>query len=217
LNRYIRERFLLEAEARGISSFAELNDLFGAWAEQVCNDREHAETGQLPSLRFLTGGPRRRVDPAELRDAFRQAVLRRVSRTASIALSGQNYAVDPALVGCRVELRFDPNDPSKLEVFYEGHSHGGAAPFVIGRHVRQRVPPSAPPAAAEPTGVDYLGLVLTAHEEQTLGKIAFRDLPRGDLASNARSSGDLPGSVRTAVGEPVPASTPSGPAVVDRS
>jgi hypothetical protein len=25
--------------------------------------------------------------------------------------------------------------------------------------------------------VDYLGLVLAAHEEQTLGKIAFRDLP----------------------------------------
>jgi putative transposase len=188
LNRYIRERFLLEAEARGITSFPELNDLFQAWAEQVCKAREHAETGQVPLLRYLTGGPTRRVEPSELREAFRAAVLRRVSRTASVALAGQHYAVDPALVDCQVELRFDPNDLTRLEVYYEGRPFGGAAPFVIGRHVHRQVLPAPPPAAAEPTGVDYLGLVLAAHEEQTLGKLAFRDL-----------TGDGP----TAVGPPV--------------
>lgn len=177
LNRYIRERFLLEAEAQGITSFPELNDRFGAWAEQVCNAREHAETGEVPWLRYLTGGPHHLVETSVLREAFRAAVLRRVSRTASVALAGQHYAVDPALVDCRVELRPGPNDLSELEVFWEGRSFGGAVPFVIGRHVQRQVPPSTPPPAPEPTGVDYLGLVLAAHEEQTLGKIAFRDLP----------------------------------------
>jgi putative transposase len=179
LNRYIRERFLLEAEAQGIASFLELNDRFAAWTEQVCNARTHAETGEVPWLRYLAGGgPTRLVEPSVLQDAFRVAVLRRVSRTASVSLAGQHYAVDPALVDCRVELRFDPNDLSKLEVFWEGLSFGGAVPFVIGRHVgRQIPPPTPPPAATESTGVDYLGLVLAAHEEQTLGKIAFRDLP----------------------------------------
>lgn len=191
LNRYIRERFLLEAEAQGITSFPELNDRFGAWAEQVCNAREHAETGQVPLLRFLTGGPHRLIEPSVLRDAFRQAVLRRVSRTASVSLAGQHYAVDPALVDRRVELRFDPNDLSKLEVYWEGRSFGGAAPFVIGRHVHRQVPPSTLPPAAEPTGVDYLGLVLAAHEEHTLGKIAFRDLPAApvDAAESAPEDG----------------------------
>ena len=33
--------------------------------------------------------------------------------------------------------------------------------------------------------MDYLGLVLAAHEEQTLGKIAFRDLPATAPASSA--------------------------------
>lgn len=143
----------------------------------MCNAREHAETGQVPRLRFLTGGSPRLVEPSVLRDAFRHAVLRRVSRTASVSLAGQHYAVDPALVDCRVELRFDPNDLSQLEVYSEGRSFGGAAPFVIGRHVRRQVPPSTPPPAAPSTGVDYLGLVLAAHEEQTLGKLAFRNLP----------------------------------------
>ncbi len=177
LNRYIRERFLIEAEAQGIVSFQELNDRFLAWAEQVCNAREHAETGQVPLLRFLTGGRPRLVEPSELREAFRAAVLRRVSRTASVSLAGQHYAVDSALVDRRVELRFDPNDLSRLEVYWEGRSFGGAVPYVIGRHVHRQVPPPTPPPVPEPTGVDYLGLVLAAHQEQTLGQIAFRDLP----------------------------------------
>ena len=185
LNRFIRERFLLEAEAQGIASFPVLNDRFMAWAEQVCNLREHAETGEAPLLRFLTGGPTREVEPSLLRDAFRTAVLRWVSRTASVSLAGQRYAVDPALVNRRAELRFDPNDLTKLDVYWEGRPFGSGIPFVIGRHVERQAPPSTPPSAAPPTGVDYLGLVLAAHEEQTLGKIAFRDLP----AAPAEGSG----------------------------
>jgi len=194
LNRYIRERFLLEAEAQGITSFAELNDRFAAWTEQVCNAREHAETGEIPWLRYLAGGPTRQVEPSVLRDAFRAAVLRWVSRTASVSLAGVRYAVDPVLVNCRVELRFDPNDLAKIEVFWDGRSSGGATPFVIGRDVRRQVPPAtlvSPPA--EPTGVDYLGLVLAAHEQETLGKIAFRDLPAA--APEEAAAVDATGSV----------------------
>jgi len=178
LNRYIRERFLLEAEAQRIASFQELNDRFLAWAEQVCNLREHAETGEVPLMRFFLGGPTREVEPSLLREAFRSAVLRRVSRTASVSFAGQRYAVDPALVGRRVELRFDPNDLTRLDVYWEGRPFGSAIPFVIGRHVQHQVLPRAPVSTPPVvTGVDYLGLVLAAHEEQTLGKIAFRDLP----------------------------------------
>jgi putative transposase len=186
LNRYIRERFLLEAEAQGIASFPELNDRFLAWAEQVCNLREHAETGQVPLLRFFGGGPTREVEPSLLREAFRTSIVRWVSRTASVSLAGQRYAVDPALVNRRVELRFDPNDLSRLDVYWEGRPFGGAVPFVIGRHVERQVPPPTPPRAT-PTGVDYLGLVQAAYEEQTLGKIAFRDLP---AASSGKPAGE---------------------------
>jgi len=48
LNRYIRERFLTEAEAAGIKSFEQLNDDFSAWAEQVANTRVHSETKAAP-------------------------------------------------------------------------------------------------------------------------------------------------------------------------
>src|SRR6266540_6781176 len=63
LNRYIRERFLTEAEAHGIVSFSELNDRFLAWSEQVCNTRVHAETGQTPIDRFTSQGSLQPVEP----------------------------------------------------------------------------------------------------------------------------------------------------------
>lgn len=58
--RFIRERFLTEAQAHGIASFAERNDRFLAWAEQACNTRRHAQTGQTPIDRFTSQGPLRR-------------------------------------------------------------------------------------------------------------------------------------------------------------
>jgi putative transposase len=177
LNRYIRERFLLEAEAQGIASFEHLNDRFMAWAEQVCNTRVHAETGRTPIQRFSSGGPLHAVEPSLLREAFRWSVMRRVTSTASVSLAGNRYTVDAALVGRRVELRFDPEDLTQLHVYWEGHPAGQALPFILGRHVHRQVPQAQPPAPPPPTGVDYLGLVLAAHDAETLGQLAFRDLP----------------------------------------
>src|SRR5207237_93639 len=83
-------------------------------AEQVCNTRVHAETGQTPIQRFISSGPLHAVEPSLLREAFRWSVMRRVTNTASVSLAGNRYTVDQALVGRRVELRFDPEDLTKL-------------------------------------------------------------------------------------------------------
>jgi putative transposase len=182
LGRYIRERFLLEAEAQGISSFQELNDRFMAWAEQVCNTRQHAETGQMPIERFTSHGPLHAVEPSLLHEAFRWSIMRRVTQTASVSLAGNRYSVDQALVGRRVELRFDPEDLTRMDVYWEGHPAGQAIPFILGRHVHRQVPQAQPPTPGPSTGVDYLGLVLAAHDAETLGQLAFRDLPSKHIA-----------------------------------
>ena len=179
LNRYIREAFLAEAVHHGIESLDALNDLFAAWAEQVANRRTHAETGQTPIGRFEAGGPPRQASPERLREAFRWSVTRRVTRTATVPLEGNSYAVDPALVGRRVELRYDPEDLTVIEVFLDGKPAGAATPFVTRRHVHRAVPQAAPPPPPA-TGVDYLGLVAAAHEEAagTGAKIDFTALGR---------------------------------------
>ena len=154
----IRERFLLEAEAAGIGSLAELNDRFLAWAEQVCNTRVHAETGQPPIARWLAAGPPRAADPVLLAEAFRWSAMRMVGKTATVSLAGNRYQVDPSLVGCRVELRYDPEDLAQLTVYVEGAVAGIATPLVVGRHTHPAVPQAA-------------------HEQATVGPIAYRDLP----------------------------------------
>ncbi len=177
LNRYIREAFLAEAEHHGIESLEALNDLFAAWAEHVANRRVHAETGQAPIERFQAGGPRRQVDAALIREAFRWSVTRRVTRTATVPLEGNSYAVDPALTGRRVELRYDPEDLTRIDVWLDGRPAGTATPFLIGRHVHRAVPQAARPQPAA-TGIDYLGLVAAAHDDEagTGAKIDFTRL-----------------------------------------
>ncbi len=177
LNRYIRDAFLTEATHVGIDTLDTLNDLFTAWAEQVANRRIHAETGEAPIERFEAAGPPKAADPDRLREAFRWSVIRKVTRTATVPLEGNQYSVDPALVGRRVELRYDPEDLTRLDVFYEGKPAGVAVPFVIGRHTHRAVPQAARPAPT-PTGVDFLGLVAAAHEEAagTNMKIDFTQL-----------------------------------------
>jgi putative transposase len=166
LSRYIREAFLAEAEHHGIESLDQLNDLFAAWAERIANRRVHAETGETPVSRFEKSGPHRQADAALIREAFRWSVTRRVTRTATVPLEGNSYAVDPALTGRRVELRYDPEDLTRLDVWLDGRPAGQAVPFVIGRHVHRAVPQAARPGP-DPTGIDYLGLVAAAHDEES--------------------------------------------------
>ena len=73
-----------------------------------------------------------------------------MTRTATVPLEGNSYGVDPALVGRRVELRYDPEDLSRIDVYLNGTKAGVATPFVI-------APPHAPgrsPGVTSQTGPD---------------------------------------------------------------
>jgi len=141
----------------------------------VLNVRVHAETGQSPLARYATV-KRRDPQPDVLRSAFLWSATRRVSRTASISFEGNEYEVDPGLVGRTVELRFRPEDLFAIEVWYGPRQVGWATPRRITRHVHRQAPPPAPEPALPPapTGIDYLGAVLADHEAETSGPIAYR-------------------------------------------
>lgn len=193
LNSYIRQSFIAEMCERGIASFEELNDFFMAWAEQVANARTHAETRQAPIERFLENHTPTIPPPAVLAEAFRWSMLRRVTKTATISLFANRYQVDPALIGRTVELRFHPEDLTRIEVFDHGVAAGVATPFVIGRHVHPAVPQAVPSPVPEDLGpgIDYMGLVAAAHAE-TLGEgsISYRDLPLPGFDEPAEANGD---------------------------
>ena len=159
----VREQFLVEITGdpgqggrRHVTSIAELNRLFTAWAETVYHRRVHSETGQAP-LAAVGGrlGRRRRrrcPTPRQLHEAFLWSERRTVRKTATVSLHGNTYQVDPSLAGRKVELIFDPFDLTSIEVRWQGSPAGQAIPHVIGRHAHPKARPEqpAPPARRRP-------------------------------------------------------------------
>lgn len=177
--RFVREAFLTEATLGRIESFGQLNDWFIAWVERECNTRVHAETGESPAARFGRLTEPRRPDPELLYEAFRWSEVRTVSRTAQVSLAGIKYQVDAALCGRRIELHFDPDDLSRIDVWCQGQRFGSALPFVLGRHVQHQSPKPQDPPSTPPSRTDYLDVIERDHLRR-LGHLDYRRLEGGD-------------------------------------
>ncbi|RFA03019.1 transposase, partial [Mycobacterium tuberculosis] len=129
--RTVREQFLVEITGEPdvvgrhyVADLAELNRLFTAWVETVYHRSVHSETGQTPLARWSAGGPIPLPAPETLTEAFLWEEHRRVTKTATVSLHGNRYEIDPALVGRKVELVFDPFDLTRIEVRLAGAPMG---------------------------------------------------------------------------------------------
>ena len=92
-----------------------------------------------------------------------------VTKTATVSLFGNDYEVDPALVGRRCDLLFDPFDLTVIEVRHQDRAFGLAKPVRIDRHVHPKAAPRVQPPAS-PTGIDYLGLLAAQRDAELAGK-----------------------------------------------
>src|SRR6201993_2870048 len=164
--RTVRDQFLVEIDD-GIE-LAELNRLFSAWLEVVYHRRVHSETKETPLARFDAAGAPALPTPALLREAFLWSVERTVTKTATVSLHGNSYEVDPALVGRKVELVFDPFDLTRIEVRYRHRPFGTAAPLQIGRYTHPQAARELPPPPTG-TGIDYLKLLAEQRDAELRG------------------------------------------------
>ncbi|MCA1679407.1 MAG: DDE-type integrase/transposase/recombinase [Actinobacteria bacterium] len=177
--RTVRDQFLVELEDRDDLDLAELNRLFGAWLEVVYHRRAHSETGQSPLERFDAAGAPALPTPALLREAFLWSQERTVTKTATVSLHSNQYEVDAALVGRKVELVFDPFDLTRIEVRYQRRPFGAAVPLQIGRHTHPQAERELPPPPA-PTGIDYLKLLAEKRDRELGGhRIDYASLRDG--------------------------------------
>ena len=176
--RTVRDQFLVEIGCgRELEDLATLNTLFTAWVETVYHRRVHSETGQTPLQRWSVLTPALPT-PAQLREAFLWSEWRTVTKTATVGLHGNQYEVDAALVGRKVELLFDPFDLTSIEVRWHGRSMGQAVPHRIGRHVHAKArPDDATPPPPAPTGIDYLHLVAAQHTAELARRVQYSQLP----------------------------------------
>ncbi|MGW6413383.1 DDE-type integrase/transposase/recombinase [Streptomyces vinaceus] len=175
--RTVRDQFLVEVDNEKITDLSTLNRLFTAWVETVYHRAVHSETGQTPMERWLAGSPFPQPTPAQLREAFRWSEHRTVAKTATVSLHSNTYNADPALVGRKVELVFDPFDMTEIEVRFNSRPFGLAVPHRISRHAHPKAKPEIPQAPPAPsTGIDYLRLVDTARTAELGQKINYTAL-----------------------------------------
>jgi putative transposase len=198
--RTVRGQFLVEITSDGrqagtrAADLAELNRLFDAWVQAGYHRAVHSETGQPPLARWARGIPEPLPlpSPAQLREAFLWSERRTVTKTATVSLHGNLYQVDASLVRRVVELVFDPFDLTDIQVRHKGQPAGKAVPFVIGRHrhAKTRADDGAPRTEPEPTGIDYLRILDTAHGAELQAQINYAALitPGPDSAGHRADS-----------------------------
>ncbi len=103
-----------------------------------------------------------------------------------MSLFSNTFEVDAALVGCRVEVVFDPFDLESVEIRFQGRSMGKGTPLVIGRHFHPQARPEAAPAPSH-SGIDYLGLLADRRDAELATSINYSGLAMADATDNANN------------------------------
>ena len=163
---FVRSDFLPELASSPPSSLAELNQSLLAWLEVVYHPRQHSETGLSPLDRFRrqTDPATRPADPATLQQAFLHRDQRKVTKTATISFMGNRYQVPAFLRGQTLEIRYDPFDLSRLELWFQDTFLQLAQPERLLATHHPQVAPDPVPAPPPKTGLDYLALLRAEHQ-----------------------------------------------------
>lgn len=72
------------------------------------------------------------IDTSVLAEAFRHHESRRVDKGACISFQGKKYETKAELIGCTVEISYDPQAPETVTVHYDGIDPFEARPIKIG-------------------------------------------------------------------------------------
>jgi len=99
----------------------------------------HSTLKKRPAQAVQEHGALRLVDPLVLQQAFLRTAEAKVDKTACLSVQGNTYEVEPALVRCKVEIRYDPYDLRDIQVWYEGKRYADATPLEIRRHTDKKL------------------------------------------------------------------------------
>jgi len=137
------DSFLAEAGLENPPTLERLNQLFAVWLEECYQHKPHTGIeGQLsPAVAYRSDRKTLKyIDPEILASAFLHCEERKVDKSGCISFAGNKYEVGLTLIGCKVDVIYDPADVSELTIEYEGHQPFKARQLVIGERAGQRPP-----------------------------------------------------------------------------
>jgi len=168
-----------------IRTLEELNQALQVWLEEHYHVRPHGGVKEAPSVRMGRYPVKQlNLSKQELRRIFFLEETRKVDKTASVSLDGLAYQVPAELCGRKVEVRYDPFDPSDAEVYLDGNLVGKAIPCdPVGRY-RKRFKKDEHPPEGEPALEGQLMFSRSGNPTDTLEEakpLAMATKQEGDL------------------------------------
>ena len=158
---FVQSDFSPELARSSVTTLRQLNESLLAWLEVVYHTKVHSETGQAPLERMRQDETpsTRPVDPTELRQAFLHRDTRKVTKTATFSFKNNRYRVADYLRRRTIELRYDPFDLERIEVWYQNTFIEIAEPDRVVTTVHSDVEPDPTPVVTPDEGLDYLALL----------------------------------------------------------
>ena len=135
--RFVRENFLASLNKSDHKEKLDLlNHHFAEWVDEY-NNRVHSTTKQTPYERYRANLECARPAPKELTDYFRASEFRRVKKDRTIRLHGVLFEAPVNLIDRQVEIRFHPENPLDIEIYFDGKSQGNGV--VLNANVNAKI------------------------------------------------------------------------------
>jgi len=116
----VRKRFLPLVSTEMLS-LEEFNQAFWQWLEEDYHRRQHAGIGMSPLDKYMSQAHQLKMvsDPDGLKYLFMRREQRRVNGDSTIAHKNKFFEAPVALIGQKVEIRFNPDEPDEIFIFKE--------------------------------------------------------------------------------------------------
>jgi putative transposase len=161
--RSVRDQFLASLDLKQVAGMEDLNARLDAWIQTAYHRTPHGglAPNTTPLQRWQRDIERVRQLPAgsDVRRLFFFRLDRVVRRDSTFLLQKRFYEAPAHLAAQKVEVRFDPLDPSQADVFFAGVFQGAARladPVANGLWIS---PKSEPAPAPQSTGINYVELL----------------------------------------------------------
>ena len=139
------DAFLNEAALVKPKTLDEFNKLFHVWLDECYQNKAHTalENNMSPESAWRSDSKAIKfADPDVLANAFLYCEERKVDKVGCISFNGKKFEVGLTLIGCTVDVIYDPHDTTEITIEYEGYPPRKAKQLVIGEHSGPR--PSLP-------------------------------------------------------------------------
>ncbi|MNW54470.1 Integrase core domain protein [compost metagenome] len=147
------DSFLSEVALEKPKTLQRLNERFEVWLSECYQHKPHSALAdkRSPETAFRSDPKALRfIDPDTLTDAFLHSEKRKVDKSGCISFMNRKYEVGLGVMGCTVEVIYDPADTTELTIEYEGRAPWRVREMVVGER-----------AGTRPALPEHLGASLT--------------------------------------------------------